>query len=203
MPLHFNITQMTASDYFSSLKQCLDRVEVHDDQRAVFGLEGGLQRMIEWVREASQKNAKTIFVGNGGSAAIASHQAVDLWKNGRVRAVAFNDASLLTCVSNDYSYEEVFEKPVEMFADAADVLVAISSSGKSPNILRAVESAKQKGCRVVTLSGFKPDNPLRKMGHVNFYVPSEMYGMVEIAHLTLCHYVTDHFAARAAAAKSK
>jgi D-sedoheptulose 7-phosphate isomerase len=106
-------------------------------------------------------------------------------------------------VSNDYSYPEVFEKPIAMFADPSDLLIAISSSGRSPNILKAAEKAKALGCRVVTMSGFLPENPLRQAGHLNFYVPSSSYGMVEIAHLTLCHYITDHFVSCAAKASTK
>ena len=189
---------MNSKQYFSDLKTCLDGFEVRDDKDRLLDQDKGLQQVIDWVLELKKRRAKVIFVGNGGSAAIASHQAVDLWKNGGIRAVAFNDASLLTCVSNDFSYAEVFEKPVAMFADTADLLIAISSSGKSPNILKAVEKAKSLGCRVVTFSGFKSDNPLRRLGHLNFYIPSESYGMVETAHATLCHYVTDHFVEAAA-----
>lgn len=108
-----------------------------------------------------------------------------------MRAICFNDSSLLTCISNDFGYQYVFEKPIEMFAEKGDVLVAISSSGKSENILRGADAAKNKGCHVITMSGFKPDNPLRSRGELNFYVPSDSYGYVEITHLTLCHCVVD------------
>lgn len=188
---------MNIRDYFSNLKLCLDAVEVRDEKQNLLAPDPGFQRAIEWIAAAGKKHAKVIFVGNGGSAAIASHQAVDLWKNGGIRAIAFNDASLLTCVGNDYSYPEIFEKPVAMFADADDVLIAISSSGRSSNILKAAQKAKELGCRVITMSGFKSDNPLRQAGHVNFYIPSDSYGFVEIAHLTLCHYLTDHFVSAA------
>jgi D-sedoheptulose 7-phosphate isomerase len=132
-----------------------------------------------------------MFIGNGGSAAIASHQAVDFWKNGGVRAIAFNDTSLLTCIGNDYGFAQVFEKPVEMFADAGDVLIAISSSGRSENILRGARAARERGCHVVTLSGFAADNPLRALGHLNFYAPGQGYGLVEITHLSICHAICD------------
>ena len=194
---------MNAKEYFSDLSRCLDGFEARDERDRPLTQDLGFQLAIEWIRQVQKKNAKVIFVGNGGSAAIASHQAVDLWKNGGIRAMAFNDASLLTCLSNDFSYPEVFEKSVAMFADAADVLIAISSSGKSPNILKAAEKARSLGCRVMTMSGFKPDNLLRRAGHLNFYAPSDRYGMVEIAHLTLCHYITDHFVSCAAKASKK
>ena len=105
--------------------------------------------------------------------------------------MAFNDSALLTCVSNDYGYEHVFEKPVEMFADTGDLLIAISSSGKSQNILRAVGAARLKNAKMITLSGFDEDNPLRSMGDLNFYVPSPSYGPVEVVHHSICHCLLD------------
>jgi D-sedoheptulose 7-phosphate isomerase len=113
-----------------------------------------------------------------------------------MRAIAFNDSSLLTCVSNDFGYPQVFAKPFEMFADAGDVLVAISSSGRSENILLAVNMAKEKACKVITMAGFSDDTPLRFAGDLNFYVPSDTYGHVEIVHLTLCHCILDTIISR-------
>ena len=135
--------------------------------------------------------AKVIAIGNGGSAAVANHFVLDLWNSAGIRAVSFADASLLTCMANDYGYPNVFRKPVGMFADKGDILLAISSSGKSENILHAVEEAKAKGLWCVTMSGFKPDNPLSRLGHVNFLINSASYGMVELSHAVLCHYLSD------------
>ena len=132
-----------------------------------------------------------MFIGNGASASIASHMSTDYWKNGDMRAIAFNDAALLTCLSNDCGYENVFGKSVEMFADEGDILVAISSSGQSESILNGVRAAKKLGVHVVTLSGFSLDNPLRRMGEINFYVPDSAYGSVEILHLSVCHCILD------------
>jgi D-sedoheptulose 7-phosphate isomerase len=127
------------------------------------------------------------FIGNGGSAAIASHMAVDWTKNGGKEAIAFNDASALTCVANDYGYEQVFSKQIEWHAKPGDILVAISSSGRSVNIINAVIEARSRGIPVVTLSGFTPDNPLREMGQVNFWIDSKDYGIVELSHAAILH----------------
>jgi D-sedoheptulose 7-phosphate isomerase len=132
-----------------------------------------------------------MFLGNGGSAAIASHMAIDYSKNGGLRALAFNDPVSLTCLGNDLGYENVFAKQVDLHARSGDLLVAISSSGKSANVLAAVASARERDCRVVTFSGFQVDNGLRSAGDVNFYVGSSEYGFVEIAHLALCHAILD------------
>jgi D-sedoheptulose 7-phosphate isomerase len=177
--------------FFVELGEMLCRVEASDRAGARLACDEAIRRATELIRGQTTAGRKVIFVGNGGSAAIASHQAVDYWKNGGMRAIAFNDASLLTCVGNDYGYPHVFEKPVAMFADPGDVLMAISSSGRSESILRAVVAAESAGCRVVTLSGFQPANPLRGRGEMNFYVPSESYGYVEITHLAICHCIID------------
>jgi D-sedoheptulose 7-phosphate isomerase len=134
---------------------------------------------------------KLIFVGNGASAGMASHMAADFLKNGRMRTVTFNDGPLLTCMGNDYGYECVFEEPLKIVADSGDLLVAISSSGRSDNILRAVRAARDKDCYVLTLSGFDQDNPLSATGDINFYVPSSQYGPVEIAHQFIIHCILD------------
>ena len=152
----------------------------------------GIYEAAKLIKKQTARGRKLIFIGNGASAAIASHLSTDYWKNGGMRAIAFNDASLLTCVSNDIGYKYVFEKSVEMFADKGDILIAISSSGKSENILRAASAAKKKGCEIITFSGFKSQNPLRKKGDFNFYVPSSLYGHVEILHHSICHCILEY-----------
>ncbi len=152
-------------------------------------IQEGFRLAIHLVTRAAQQGKKIIFIGNGGSAAIASHQAVDYWKNGGIEAIAFNDSSLLTCLANDYGYEQVFAVPIKRFARAGDVLIAISSSGKSANILNGARTALEMGCRLISFSGFSAANPLRGMGDVNFYVPSSAYGLVEVSHLALIHSI--------------
>lgn len=142
----------------------------------------------------NQINKKKIMViGNGGSAGIAMHTLADYANAGGFKTMDFYGPALLTCVSNDYGYENVFAKPIEMFAEAGDMLFAISSSGKSPNIIKAIDAAIARGCVVVTFSGFGADNPLRKMGKLNFYTPSTHYGFVELSHQTLIHCILDLF----------
>ena len=182
--------------YFDHLAALFSSIEVTEVDNRPSNLSTGLSTAINLIVTQTSKQRKVMFIGNGGSAAIASHQAVDYWKMGNMRAVAFNDSSLLTCISNDFGYPQVFTKPVEMFADPGDVLMAISSSGRSENILSAVKAAKGKGCRVITMSGFSPDTPLRSAGDLNFYVPSESYGHVEIVHLALCHCILDTIVSR-------
>jgi len=179
------------SRYFDELASVLRGTQVTFGEGKPAALCEGLGKCARLITGCSRAGRKVMFIGNGGSAAIASHQAVDYWKNGGIRAMTFNDSSLLTCISNDYGYPHVFEKPVEMFAESGDVLIAISSSGRSENILRGCTAALARGCHLITMSGFKSDNPLRSMGSVNFYADSSSYGFVEITHLALCHCIID------------
>jgi len=185
------MSSIKVADYFKNLAKLFSEIQVTDSKGRSVDLTGALEETIKMVLSLRDGNRKVMIIGNGGSAAIASHIAVDLWKNGGIRSTAFNDSSLLTCIGNDFGYPYVFSKPIEMFADKGDVLIAISSSGKSENILNGVKAARSKGCQVITMSGFKTDNPLRKVGELNYYVPSMSYGYVEIAHKTLCHCVVD------------
>lgn len=146
---------------------------------------------VKMIKLQANKNKKIMLVGNGGSASIASHIATDFLKNLKIPALAFNDASLLTCLSNDLGYEQVFSVPIARLAGKGDIVFAISSSGKSKNILNAAQQAKKQGCFVISLSGFSARNSLRNLGNINFYVPSTDYGDVEIAHLAICHAIVD------------
>lgn len=146
---------------------------------------------INSIRQVCAQGKKIIFIGNGGSAAIASHMAEDYTKNGKLRSIAFNDASLLTCMANDYGYENMFSQALDVYGDKGDMLVAISSSGKSKNILNACEKADKMGMHIITLSGFFADNPLRKLGIKNFWVDASTYGVVEITHLAILHTILD------------
>lgn len=154
--------------------------------------QSALELLSDRVRATHVGGGRLMFIGNGGSAGICSHMATDYSKNGGLRSTAFNDASVLTCISNDYDYSEVFAKQIEWHGRGEDLLIAISSSGRSPNIMKGVAAAKARGAGVVTLSGFKPDNPLREMGELNVYLASESYGFVEIGHLTVLHAVLDY-----------
>jgi D-sedoheptulose 7-phosphate isomerase len=177
--------------YFDTLASLLRETEATDRVARNLSLSEGC----EWVRKTAHDTHdagnKIIFIGNGGSAGIASHLAIDFSKNGGLRSLAFNDPSALTCLGNDLGYENVFAKQLEFHARPGDLLIAISSSGRSPNIVGAVNTARTRDCKVATFSGFAEQNELRRMGDVNFYVRSSEYGFVEVAHLALCHAVLD------------
>ncbi len=178
--------------YYAGLTGLVASVSAVGPRAGKGGFYGGVRAAAGLVRRLTSAGGKVMFVGNGASAAISSHQAADYLKNGGMRALAFNDAALLTCISNDISFERVFEKPVSLFAGRGDVLVAISSSGRSANVVRAARAARAAGCAVITLTGFSPANPLRRLGDINFHVPSRLYGHVEVLHHSICHCILEY-----------
>ena len=154
-------------------------------------LVAGIRNSIEMITSADSMGNTIYFIGNGGSASICSHMAVDFWKTAGIKAQAFTDPSMLTCIGNDYGYSQIFQKPLEMFITRNDILIAISSSGKSENILNGVKAARSNGALVITMSGFAAGNPLSMLGDINFYVPYSHYGIVEVTHALFCHSILD------------
>lgn len=179
------------SGYFAALAALTAAAEITDRDGGRLETDPGFDRAMALLKAPAAARGKIMFVGNGGSAGICSHMATDFTKNGRMPALAFNDGAMLTCFGNDFGYEYVFSGQIEAHGRAEDLLVAISSSGRSPNILRAVAAARAVGCPVLTLSGFGADNPLRRLGDLNFYVASDQYGFVEVAHQALLHAMLD------------
>jgi D-sedoheptulose 7-phosphate isomerase len=182
--------------YFDALSRLILEAEVTDSLGRRLELEQAFSQLQATAHSVHDAGNKIIFIGNGGSASLASHLAIDFSKNGGLRALAFNDASALTCLANDFGYQSVFAKQLEFHARPGDLLIAISSSGRSPNILAAVAAARAGQVGVVTFSGFDQDNDLRRSGDINLYVRSEEYGFVEVAHLSLCHAILDLDAGR-------
>lgn len=150
-----------------------------------------LEQLVNVFSYVKRNRGQVFFVGNGGSAAIASHMTADFMKNGGMKTYSLYDNSVTTCMANDYGYEHIFSRPLEFLVNEKDLLVAISSSGNSQNIINAIEIAKKRGCIVVTLTGFQLDNSIRKMGDYNLHVPVCHYGMVESIHNLILQQIVD------------
>jgi D-sedoheptulose 7-phosphate isomerase len=189
--LEFRVDDREIRRYFTTLSDHLVDAAATSAAGQAVPMAEAVNQVMALARRTHAAGNKLIFVGNGGSAAIASHMATDYSKNGDVRAIALNDSSMLTCLGNDLGYDRVFAKQIELHARPDDLIVAISSSGRSANILNAVKGARAAKCAIVTLSGFSADNPLRRLGDINFYIDSVRYGFVEIGHLTICHAILD------------
>ena len=144
------------------------------------------------ITKANNDSGKIIIVGNGGSAAIASHVSIDLTKAANIRSINFNEASLLTCFSNDYGYEHWVSKAIEFYANKNDLVIFISSSGQSKNIINGAIKAKELNLPLITLTGFKGNNPLKEMGDINLWVDSSSYNIVETTHQIWLLEVVDY-----------
>ena len=146
--------------------------------------EDQFEATIKQINQTKLSGDKLIFVGNGGSAAMASHLSVDFTKACNIRSICFNEADLLTCLSNDFGYENWVVEALRFYADAQDLVFLISSSGTSANITNAADYCNEAGLKLITLSGFSSDNPLAVCGAINLHIPSQRYNYVEMAHHT-------------------
>ena len=143
----------------------------------------------------TKKNKNKIYiVGNGGSSSIASHVSVDFTKVAKINCSTFNNANLITCFANDYKYENWVVEAIKAYSIQQDLFILISSSGTSKNIVNAAEYCKQKRINLITLSGFKKNNPLSQSGNINFHVESEEYNFIEMTHHIILLSIVDIFA---------
>lgn len=145
------------------------------------------------VTSSIREHSRCVFmIGNGASASMASHISADLAKNGRLHTEVFSDLSLITAIANDMGYDEVFAEPLRRRMKVGDMLVAVSSSGNSPNVLKAAQEARRLGGFVVTLTAMSSGNPLRASGDLNFYVSAHTYGEAETCHAAILHHWMDY-----------
>ena len=159
-------------EYLDRYKKSLFETDVSDQ----------MIKMKKMLLEVKKSGRKVIIAGNGGSAAMASHVAVDFTKQGGIRTINFNEADLITCFANDYGYEHWVAKAVEFYGDGGDVVILVSSSGSSINMVNAAQTAKKMGMSVITFTGFAIDNPLKQEGILNFWLDSRAYNVVENTH---------------------
>lgn len=170
------------------LEALLSGCRAWDRERGALEIDAAFERWRTWGRQIREGRKTIYLVGNGASASMASHFSADLAKNGRLHTQVFSDLSLITAISNDLGYEWVFAEPLRRRAEAGDMLVAISSSGASPNVVKAAAVAHELGMQVVTLTAFTDANPLAALGDLNFFIAAGTYGDAETCHSTLLHH---------------
>lgn len=141
-----------------------------------------LETAHEYVLGARESGAKIMFAGNGASASIASHYALDFTKQAQVRSMCFNDAAFLTAYANDFGYERWVAKAIEHHGSSGDLAVLISTSGRSPNIVEAVNACRERGIKAISLTGFAPDNPVKVASDLGLWADSKAYNVVEAVH---------------------
>lgn len=182
-----------SADYFEDIKKGLDSLIATDAQGNVLAADQALEQWIDMCEVKRKERGMFFFCGNGASATMAEHMSHDCFQNADFLTQTCSETSHLTAISNDISYEDVFAYRISKMLKESDMLITISSSGNSPNVVKAIKTAKELGVFVVTVSGKKEDNKSRHMGDLNFYVPLETYGMVESAHAVLLHCWLDMY----------
>ena len=178
--------------YTEQYRQLLFQTLASIDVKAV-------DQAIEWFRQARDEGRQIFVCGNGGSAATASHFVTDMVKGAsygravRFRILALTDSvSTLTAYANDVSYEAVFVEQLKNFAQPGDLVMGISGSGNSPNVLRAIEYANSIGCRTLALTG-RDGGRLAPLAQLTIHVPEPHMGRIEDAHLVVCHMIAYRF----------
>jgi D-sedoheptulose 7-phosphate isomerase len=179
--------------YLDRLLKTLDGMPVDD-----------IARLSEMLYRAYSDEKQVFILGNGGSASTASHMAADLGKNTigpnmrRFRIMSLNDnIPLLTALSNDLGYENMFAEQLQNLIQPGDVLIVISGSGNSPNVLKAMEYAQGRSAQVAALLGFGGGRAA-ELSDLNVVIDSDDYGVVEDAHLIVNHILVEHFRQRLA-----
>lgn len=175
----------------ANLAAALDELAFNTLDHQVLTPAEGFNVWLEMGKSLRYKCGCLYLIGNGASSSMCSHFAADLSKNAHIRTQVFTDAALLTAIGNDISFERIFAEPLLRTARAGDLLLTISSSGQSPNIIAGIKAARHMQMCVITLSGMKDDNATRSMGDLNIYAPGQTYGIVETAHAAVLHYWTD------------
>ena len=153
-----------------------------------------IDQSVELIKKKIKTNNTVYIAGNGGSASIASHVSVDFVKVAKVKSSTFNNSNLITCFANDYGHENWIKEAIKAYCFNNDLLILISSSGKSLKILNAAKYCKNSNIDLITLSGFNRDNELSKLGKVNFHVDSKNYNYIEMTHHIILLSIVDIFA---------
>ena len=185
------------TEYVKKLVQYIEEVQVFDRNGSLCeDYEQAMQCLVKVFTDIKEAGKQVFFIGNGGSAAIAGHMTADFMKNGGMKTYSLYDNSVTTCMGNDYGYEYIFSRPLEFLGTEGDLLVAVSSSGNSQNIVNAVEVAERKNMKVITFSGFEWENKISRKGMYNVYVPVSHYGMVESIHNLILQQIVDEILER-------
>ena len=193
----------TNDNKINDSKICNNKISVNKSKHSSTGTAekfedytSGMKALVNAFTACKKRQSQVFFIGNGGSSAIASHMTADFMKNGGMKTYSLYDNSVTTCMGNDYGYEYIFSKPMEFLVRPGDLVVAISSSGNSKNIIYALEVARKKGAETITFTGFQEDNQAKQMGNLNVYVPCRQYGIVESIHNLVLQQIVDEIMER-------
>ena len=152
-----------------------------------------IDRSVKLILKCKRNNGKVFIVGNGGSSSIASHVSVDFAKVANVPSNTFNNANLITCFANDYGHENWIKEAIKAYTQKNDILILISSSGNSKNIINAAKYCNENNIPLITFSGFDKENNLAKLGNINIHINSKNYNYIEMSHHIILVSIVDIF----------
>ena len=152
-----------------------------------------IDKSVELIQECKKNKGKTYIIGNGGSSSIASHVSVDFAKVANVPSNTFNNANLITCFANDYGHENWVKEAIKAYTQKNDILILISSSGNSKNIINAAKYCNENNIPLITFSGFDKENNLAKLGNINIHINSKNYNYIEMSHHIILVSIVDIF----------
>ncbi|NDH67807.1 MAG: SIS domain-containing protein [Gammaproteobacteria bacterium] len=181
--------------HLEEFKNVLSNTKISIKNKQVHSFELGLDLIVEKLVQIREEKRNLYVIGNGGSAGIAAHAVTDFANVCKLKASTLHESSLLTCMANDYGYENALARMLDLVINPGDVLIAISSSGKSANIVNATAKAKSKGAYSITLTGFASSNPVREAGDLSIWVDSNDYGLIEVGHQFILHHISDRIGA--------
>jgi D-sedoheptulose 7-phosphate isomerase len=171
---------MKLNSYLKQINECISYVSQET-----------LDELIDLTKTVIKKGVKFYFIGNGASNGLANHTALDFWKCLKIKALCPPNTQDITALANDYGVDKMFSEHCDMFLYTNDILVAISSSGESKNVIETCIKAKENGNKIITLTAMKSTNTLKTFGDINIYIPAKTYGLAETCHQLLLHYWID------------
>ena len=171
---------MDYSNYFKNYQESITFLLKNVDIKLI-------NKSVNLIKKIKENNQIIYIVGNGGSASIASHVCVDFTKAAGITSVSFNNSNLITCYANDYGYDQVFNRELEALGKKNDVLIAISTSGNSPNVVQAVKTANSIGMKVHCLTGM-PGGILNKLCNC-LKIPSNSTDKIQECHIMIGHII--------------
>ena len=166
--------------YYQDIVNCVQRL----DERKI-------NLIYKMIKDTSKKGGIIYIAGNGGNASTSSHMCTDLTKNAKIKSMSFNDANLITCFANDYGYENWLKAAIKYYVKANDLVVLLSVSGKSKNLINAANFCKKKKIKFITITGAKKNNPLSQKGIINYWIDSKAYNIVETLQMAILASIVD------------
>jgi D-sedoheptulose 7-phosphate isomerase len=167
-------------NYFIEVTNILNKLNIED-----------IEKLDKAITAVKKKKSKILVFGNGANISLASHFATDMTKNGKITTSSFNDGNLITCFSNDYGFENWIQNTIKYYSSKNDLIILLSASGTSKNIIKAAKYCYKNKFRCVSIYGFNKKNNLSKYCGLNIWIDAKSYNLIEIAQAVILLSIVD------------